>query len=184
MWIKGKKIEKWVEKQCKRVENNGLPVGHQPAEIWAEDDHEYTKNHLSEWFPKLPSYRAFSDRLNRLAPAFQALAEHWMSVIGVGLCEHREYIVDSCPIILAKGSRSGCAQVARELCEKSYNPSRDEWYYGLKLHAVVARRLGLLPLSPALMASGAAQHDLPAGNTFWKIISLWDMAGYTPTRIT
>lgn len=124
--------------------------------------YEYTKNHLSEWFPKLPSYQAFSARLNRLAPAFQALAEYWLSVIGVDLCEHREYIVDSCPIILAKGSRSGCARVARELCEKSYNSSRDEWYYGLKLHAVVARRPGLLPLPLALMASGAAQHDLPA----------------------
>lgn len=45
---------------------------------------------------------------------------------------------------------------------KSYNSSRDEWYYGLKLHAVVVRRPGLLPLPLALMASGAAQHDLPA----------------------
>ena len=34
--------------------------------------YEYTKNHLSKWFPKLPSYQAFSDRLNQLAPAFQA----------------------------------------------------------------------------------------------------------------
>ena len=70
--------------------------------------YEYTQNHLSEWFPKLPNCQAFSARLNRLAPAFQALAEYWLSVIGVDLCEHREYIVDSCPIILAKGSRSGC----------------------------------------------------------------------------
>ena len=120
---------------------------------------------------KTPQLPGLFYRLNRLAPAFQALAEHWLSVIGVGLCEHREYIVDSCPIILAKGSRSGYARVARELCEKTYNSSRDKWYYGLQLHAVVARRLGLLPLSPALMAPGAAQQDLPAGNTFWKIIS-------------
>ena len=80
--------------------------------------YNYTKNHLLEWFPKLPSYQAFSDRLNRLAPAFQALAEIWLSVIGVNLPEHMEYIVDSCPIILAKGPRSGQAKVARELCEK------------------------------------------------------------------
>ena len=124
--------------------------------------YEYTRNHLLEWFPKLPSYQAFSDRLNRLAPAFQALAEHWLSIIGVDLREHMEYIVDSCPIILAKGPRSGHARVARELCEKSYNSSRKEWYYGLKLHAVVARRPGQLPVPLSLMASGAALHDLPA----------------------
>ena len=127
--------------------------------------YEYTRNHLLEWFPKLPSYQAFSDRLNRLnrlAPAFQALAEHWLSIIGVDLREHMEYIVDSCPIILAKGPRSGHAKVAPELCEKSYNSSRKEWYYGIKLHAVVARKPGHLPVPLSLMASGAAQHDLPA----------------------
>ncbi len=43
--------------------------------------YNYTKNHLLEWFPKLPSYQAFSNRLNQLAPAFQALAEYWLSVI-------------------------------------------------------------------------------------------------------
>lgn len=124
--------------------------------------YEYTRNHLLEWFPKLPSYQAFSVRLNKLVPAFQTLAEHWLNIIGADLSECKEYIVDSCPIILAKGPRSGHARVARELCEKSYNSSRNEWYYGLKLHAVVARRPGLLPLPLSLMASGAAQHDLPA----------------------
>ena len=124
--------------------------------------YEYTKNHLSEWFPKLPSYQTFSNRLNQLAPAFQALAETWLSIIGIDWNEQSEYIIDSCPIILAKGSRSGHAKVARELCEKSYNSSRKEWYYGIKLHAVVARRPGRLPLPVSLMASGAALHDLPA----------------------
>ena len=79
----------------------------------------------------------------------------------MNLREQMEYIVDSCPIILAKGPRSGHAKVARELCEKSYNSSRKEWYYGIKLHVVVARKPGCLPVPLSLMASGAAQHDLP-----------------------
>lgn len=70
--------------------------------------------------------------------------------------------MDSCPIILSKGPRSGHAKIARELCEKSYNSSRKEWYYGIKLHAIVARKPGRLPVPVSLMASGAAQHDLPA----------------------
>ena len=88
--------------------------------------YEYTKNHLLDWFPKLPSYQAFSDRLNRLTPAFQALAEIWLGLIGVNGQGCMDYIVDSCPIILAKGPRSGQAKVASELCEKSYNSSRKE----------------------------------------------------------
>lgn len=62
--------------------------------------------------------------------------------------------------------RSGQVRVARELCEESYNSSRNEWYYDLKLHAVVARRPGLLPLPLSLMASGAAQHNLPAAKHY------------------
>ena len=93
--------------------------------------YEYTKNHLLKLFPKLSSYRAFSDRLNRLALAFQVLAEHWMSVIGADLYGHMEYIVDSCLVILAKGPRSGHEKVAGELCGKSYDSSRQKWYYGL-----------------------------------------------------
>ena len=42
---------------------------------------DYTKNHLLDWFPKLPSYAAFSRRLSFLVPAFQALAEEWLTVI-------------------------------------------------------------------------------------------------------
>jgi len=124
--------------------------------------YNYTKNHLLDWFPKLPSYQAFSDRLNKLAPAFQALAEIWLGAIGVDLSEQMEYIVDSCPIILAKGPHSSHGKVAKGFCEKSYNSSRKEWYYGVKLHAVVARKPGRLPLPLSLMASSAAQHDLPA----------------------
>lgn len=123
--------------------------------------YKYTKNHLLNWFPKLPSYQAFSNRLNRLVPAFQALAEIWLNVIGTFETNLREFIVDSCPIILAKGPRSGHAKVARECCEKSYNSSKKEWYYGIKLHAIVARRPNRLPLPRSLMASGAAHHDLP-----------------------
>ena len=120
-----------------------------------------TQNHLLEWFPKLPSYQAFSDRLNSLAPAFQVLAEHWLSIIGANVHEPMEYIVDSCPVILAKGPRSGHAKVAGELCRKSYNSSRQEWYYGMKLHVFAVRKPGRLPVPLSVMASGAPQHDLP-----------------------
>ena len=94
----------------------GIPVGHQLAEIRAGDNLQVyksiQKNHLQEWFPKLPSYQAFSDRVKRLVPAFHTLAEYWLGMIGVDLAERLDYIVDSCPIILAKGPRSGHARAA------------------------------------------------------------------------
>ena len=57
-------------------------------------------------------------------------------MIEVDLAERLDYIVDSCPIILAKGPRSGHTRAALELCRKSYNSSRKEWYYGIKLYAI------------------------------------------------
>lgn len=124
--------------------------------------YQYTKNHLLEWFPKLPRYQEFSRRLNLLAPAFQALSDLWLDVVIRHSNNEGNYIVDSCPIILAKGPRSGHAKIAGELCEKSYNSSRKEWYYGVKLHAFVARHEGQLPTPLVLMISGAASHDLTA----------------------
>jgi len=124
--------------------------------------HNYTKNHLLDWFPKLPSYAAFSRRLNAISPAFQALAELWLNSVADGACEEAAYIVDSCPMTLTMSPRSGHAEVAAELCEKSYNSSRDEWYYGIKLHTFVSRHTGYLPTLLFLMVSGSALHDLTA----------------------
>ena len=86
--------------------------------------------------------------------------------------------MDSCSVILAKGPRSGHAKIASELCEKSCNSSRKEWYSGIKLHAIVARKSGHLPVLVSLMASGAAQHDLPAAK---QIVD--DHAALKPGRL-
>ena len=62
--------------------------------------YNYTKNHLSEWFPKLPRYQAFSRRCTALAPAFRALAERWMEQAAPSGEARTIYMVDSCPIML------------------------------------------------------------------------------------
>jgi len=35
--------------------------------------HSFAKKYLLDWFPHLPSYQTFNDRLNRLAPVFPPL---------------------------------------------------------------------------------------------------------------
>lgn len=124
--------------------------------------YDYTRNHLLEWFPKLPSYQGFCYRLNRLAPALQSLAGIWMDQISAMTGTEMTYVVDSCPIILAKQKRSSHAKIAPELCDKGYNPSRNEYYYGVKLHTFAARHTGTLPTACAMMLSCASEHDLSA----------------------
>ena len=123
--------------------------------------YDYTKEHLLDWFPSLPSYQAFCYRLNRLAPAFQDIAEHWMDRLSEISDSEMKYLVDSCPIILAKQKRSSHAKVAPEICDKGYNSSRDEYFYGVKLHAFAAHHAGHLPTACAMMVSHASDHDLP-----------------------
>ena len=124
--------------------------------------YNYTKNHLSEWFPKLPRYQEFSRRCSALAPAFRALAERWMEQTAPSGEDRTIYMVDSCPIMLAHRSRSGYAKVAGDLCAKNYNSTRNEWYYGVKLHAFTQKRTAKLPVPAALSVSCADVHDLTA----------------------
>ncbi len=64
-------------------------------------------------------------------------------------------------------------KVAAELCEKNYNSSRDEWYYGVKLHAFVSRHTGHLPTPLTLMVSGSAVHDLTAAKQVMPFLETW-----------
>ena len=149
---------KFTDEECITVYLWGLSKSiFQQKAIW-----EYAKNHLSEWFPDLPSYQAFNHRLNFLAPVLSRLAQTWLETISAPSKGSNSYVVDSCPIMLAARSRSSHAKVASEICSKSYNATRKEWYYGVKLHAFVARHSGTLPTPCALMVSTASEHDLIA----------------------
>lgn len=132
--------------------------------------YQYTKMHLLDWFPKLPSYQAFDRRLGELTSAFSALAEMLMEQQPVEATDMNMLLVDSMPVLLAKASRSTHAKVARELCSKTYNASRDQWYYGMKLHVLAQRRHGTLPFPKAIFASEASCHDLPIAREMMKSV--------------
>ena len=121
--------------------------------------YEYTKMHLSDWFPTLPSYQAFNQRINFLAPARQALAEALMCQIPLQ-SDVTSHLLDSMPIVVAKGSRSSTAKVAAELCDKSYCSSQKMWYYGVKLHSLGQKRFEALPLPVCMQISRASDNDL------------------------
>lgn len=122
--------------------------------------HDFTKQYLLEWFPKLPSYQAFCRRLNRLAEAFAALAEIWTEQNLTRSEPSNTYIIDSCPIMVAKDSRSNSAKTAREICQLTRNPTKNQWYHGVKLHAFVVNRPHRLPLPCALQISTSTLCDL------------------------
>lgn len=122
--------------------------------------YDYTRDHLWQWFPKLPSYGGYIQRLNRLSavfsPLLNVLAPFWMGGSQVGLT----FLLDSMPIILARGSRRFQAKVAREVADCGYCASKKLAYYGLKLHVLGIRQSGTLPHPDCLELTSARPHDI------------------------
>ena len=138
-----------IEARMQRLSNNRFPKfsdeecitaylwGKLEGRLTRKDVYNFIRDYWHDWFPDLPSHQAFCRQLNNLAPAFQALSEIWSGILHANFEESVQYIVDSCPIILAKQAQSGIAKVSKDYCDKSYNSSRKEYYYGVKLHAIV-----------------------------------------------
>lgn len=129
--------------------------------------YRYANQYLRSWFPDLPSYQAFNRRLNRLGPAMQILADRLMSQLPVQVHSCGPYplaVIDSMPIILAKGTRSDQAKVATAIANKGYCSTKKLWYHGLKLHCLGWLQYQALPRPCQIGFSPASTQD----NTYFK----------------
>ncbi len=108
-----------------------------------KDIYDFADNYLRPWFPDMvESYEGFLIRLNNLHGVFPPLC--WLLIEAKLEVIHPEKlrlyqgliasVVDSMPIILAKGPRSFGAKVAPQQCNKGYCATKKLHYYGLKLH--------------------------------------------------
>ena len=122
--------------------------------------YDFAKKHLQSWFPKLPSYKAFDRRLNRLASVFPHLTASLITDadrIGIRLDVS---LIDSMPIITCSGKRAG--KVAPQLTDKGYCSTKKLHYFGAKLHGMAFHRRGKLPMPEFFKLSKASEHDLTA----------------------
>lgn len=133
------------------------------------DIFNFADNYLRSWFPDLPkSYEGFLMRLNNLSGIFPVLCrliiEEKMRRVNPEKVRIYEdliaSVVDSMPIILAKGARSYSAKVAPQLCDRGVCASKGMTYYGLKLHVMGFSLFGELPLPEYVGTSPASHHDL------------------------
>jgi len=125
--------------------------------------YDYIADHFEEWFPDLPSYQSYNRRLNRMSAVFAPLAEAALSKIDCSEVQKEAVrIADSMPIMLAKEKRSSQAKVAPQLASKGYCSSKGTFFYGVKLHAVVQRRPGTLPVPTRVGLTPGSENDLVA----------------------
>jgi hypothetical protein len=126
--------------------------------------YEYTRDHLGDWFPDLPGYEAYVQRINKLSDIFPYLLEKILSQALMN-CPYpllNALLLDSMPIMLAKGRRSSSAKVAKEFANKGFCSSKNIWYHGVKVHIVGTKRDKKLPLPDYIGLSPAKDHDLKA----------------------
>ena len=134
-------------------------VGHEQKYTLIKDIHNFAKEYLREWFPKLVSYQTFNYRLNRMAGAVTELSSQLLSMFKPSDCQEDTVIVDSMPIITCCG-RNRTGKVARDIADKGYCSTKNLYYHGLKLHMVGYCRKGHLPHPCQIALSPASENDL------------------------
>lgn len=136
--------------------------GHFQGHFLMRHIYDYIFLHWREWFPHLPSYQAFSHRLNNLAPAFELLTESMVQAAHPQLAPTAERVINSMPVILARASRSTTARVARDVADQSFCACKNLWYHGMKIHIEAVRRVVHMPKPERLLVIEASCHDLTA----------------------
>jgi Transposase DDE domain len=137
--------------------------GHLQGHTTQRRIYDYFASHWRAWFPSLPTYQAFNRRLHLLAPAFELLIDE--NLFAAAKRENllsADRLIDSLPVMLAVGTRSNRARVARHLADVGFCATKQIHYCGVKLHVVAARRMSKLPLPERLFLSRASLHDLAA----------------------
>lgn len=139
---------------------------HHQGHRTAKNIHRFASEYLMSWFPKLGSYQAFNNRLNKLGGAFTRLVEMLLTDFLPDDCLLDQSLLDSMPIITCSGKRS--AKVARELANKGYCSTKGMYYYGLKLHLLGFRRIGKLPHPEQILFTPAPVNDVTVFKEAWS----------------
>jgi len=129
-----------------------------------QEIYTYVSRHWLEWFPHLPSYQAFSYRLNNLSADFALI---FNSLLQAKLEKENfdfsdDSVIDSFPVMLKRGKQAKSCQTAKQIADFGYCASKDIYYWGVKLHNLAIRRLKRLPLPATVFFSAASNHDLTA----------------------
>jgi hypothetical protein len=164
---------------CQRYSNNSKPVftdqeimtiylfaGHCQKYFLVKDIHSFAKEYLLSWFPRLPSYQTFNYRLNLLSEAFRVLSQRLIESFKPVECDAMISLVDSMPVITSAG-RNRTGKVAPEITAKGYCSTKNQYYYGLKLHALAFRRKDTLPFPERIVFSSADENDLSVFKENW-----------------
>lgn len=107
--------------------------------------HQFIRDYWRGFFPTLPSYQTFVARLNRLEATFQSLGAALQARLKLAHVPEVDQVIDSLPVMLARGGHAYSASVAQAIADIGYCASKKLYFHGVRLHAIAARRGGQLP---------------------------------------
>jgi len=81
--------------------------------------YDYARDHFPDWFPNLPSYGGYNQRLNRMSAVFAPLVGETIKEVNCEDVVETVRIAGSMPIVMAKEKRSSQATVASEFADMS-----------------------------------------------------------------
>lgn len=122
--------------------------------------HQFIRTYWSEYFPQLPAYQTFVARLNRLEATFQSLGAALQAHLPCSHVPEIDRVLDSLPVMLARGGHAYTAKVARETADLGYCASKKQYFHGVRLHTLAQRRCGQLPCPQQIWLREASCHDL------------------------
>ena len=162
---------------CQRLSNNSEPkfTDIQATVIYLygmklglptkQSVYNFAQEHLKKFCEHLPTYKQFCLRVNKLSSVFAELCN-------LELKSKRKtsktHLIDSLPVVVAKGCHSSEAKTASELCDKGKCASKKMWYYGVKIHILAEERPHTVPVPRKILLTKASEHDLNAGKIIFK----------------
>lgn len=174
------RFEKDLKYTCERFSNNDkqdltdeeimtiyLFVIEEEQRFTVKQIHRFANEYLRSWFPKLGSYSAFSNGLNRLSEAFKNLVTDLITEYYPEDCFYNQSLLDSMPIVTCSGKRSG--NVAKDITDKRYCSTKSMFYYGVKLHALAFRRENKIPFPEEIQITPASVNDLTVFKEAWSM---------------
>lgn len=135
---------------CQRYSNNSKPqfsdqeilsiilfIGREHRYTQIKRIHSFAKVFLLDWFTGLVSYQSFVYCLNGMVGAVGELLKHLIVSYNPEDCDEDALIVDSM-LIITCCAHNHQGKVAREIVDKVYCSTKNQYYYCLKLQLVTS----------------------------------------------
>jgi Transposase DDE domain len=122
--------------------------------------HKLIDNYWRHFFPRLPAYQTFVARLNLLEQTFQTVGGYLNELLAEDRRPEIDHLIDSLPVMLAKGGHAFAATVARDAADVGYCASKKIYFHGVRLHTIAQRRSGTIPLPKQIWLREGSVHDL------------------------